>query len=360
MEANHAGRIRRPGPRRRVLAAATTAAALCLGLAACGGASSSGTAATTSGKTAGLTPITVQLALVPPKMAFMGFYVAKAEGFFKKNGLNVTLEAQPTGNQAVRGLASGAGVFAAGGTDALAAADAQGGHLVGIWNYGQNDFSIIGAANVPTLKALKGKTIGVTDMSGPAYTMPVLAMASVGLPASAAHYVVLSGRPALVTALVTGRIQAAAFHTDDGYTLISKDPQAHVLAHMSQITPKWWYGVVSVERSYAQSHSKVVDAFLTAMVEAQRWMYTHSAQTIALSVKDTQETQPVIAKSYKTMTQEHIWVTNAGAGPADVTYTLGQFKKDGVIPKSSALSASQIMDSQFINTVMKKLGPGSS
>lgn len=333
-------------------------AALCLATAACSSAASANSAATQSSSSK-LTHVTVQLALVPPKMAFMGFYIAQAEGFFKKNGLKVTLQAQPTGNQAVRGLASGAGVFAAGGTDALAAADAQGGGLIGVWNYATDDMSIIGSSSVPTLASLKGKTIGVTDKSGPAYTLPVLALASVGLPASAAHYVVLSGRPALVTALVSGRIQAAAFHTDDGLTLISKDPQVHVLAQMSKIVPQWWYGAVSVKRSYAQSHPQVVEDLLTAMVEAQRWMYTHSAQTIKISVKDTGETPAVVAKAYKVMSADHNWVIGQGLSTSQVAFTLREFKKDGVVPASSSLGPAQLTDAQYIKAVLAKLGPGS-
>lgn len=302
-----------------------------------------------------LTPVTIQLALVPPKMVFMGFYVAKAEGFFTRNGLNVTLQAQPTGNQAVRGLAAGAGVFAAGGTDALAAADAQGGNLACIWDYATDDLSIIGSSNVKTLKDLKGKTIGITDKSGPAYTLPVLALASAGLPASAAKYVVLGGRPALVTALASGKIQAAAFHTDDGLTLIKKDPSVHVLAQMSSVVPKWWYGAVAVKRDYAKAHPQVVEHLLTALVEAQRWMYTNSKQTIALSVKYTQEDPSVVAKAYSVLVKNHNWVTGSGIDPAAVNFTLTQFKKDGVIPSSSSLKASDIIDNSYIQAALKNV-----
>lgn len=352
----------RPGkPRRRLLAAAGVAAAASLGIAACGGgATTTGTVAPSgSNANASLTPVTVQLALVPPKMIFMGFYVAQAEGFFARNGLRVTLQGEPTGNQAVRGLAAGAGVFAAGGTDAVAAADASGGGLVAIWSYGNDDLSVIASDSVKSLSGLKGHSIGITDKSGPAYSLPVLALNSVGLSANAASYVVLGGRPALVTALASGRIQAAAFHTDDGLTLIKKDPQVHVLAQMGKVAPKWWYGAVAVKKAYAQSHPKVVTGFLTAMIQAQRWMYTHPSQTIALAIKDTQEDPSVVTQSYKIMAAAHDWVTTAGLDPAAVNFTLGQYRHDGVIPASSTINASSTIDQQYINQVLAKLGSSS-
>jgi NitT/TauT family transport system substrate-binding protein len=289
-------------------------------------------------------------------MIFMGFYVAQAEGFFARNGLQVTLQGQPTGNQAVRGLAAGAGTFAAGGTDANVAADAAGEDLVAIWSYGADDLSVIAADSVSSLAGLKGKVIGITDKAGPAYSLPVLALNSVGLQADAAQYVILGGRPALVTALASGRIQASAFHVDDGLALVQKDPHVRVLAQMNKVAPQWWYGAVSVKKSYAQSHPKVVTDFLTAMIEAQKWMYSHPAQTIALAVKDTQEDPSVVTKAYNQMAKDHDWSTDAGFTMSQVSYTINQYKHDGVIPSSSSLSAASIVDLSYINTVLSKLG----
>jgi NitT/TauT family transport system substrate-binding protein len=307
-----------------------------------------------------MTPITVQLALIPPKMIFLGFYVAQDEGFFSRNGLTVTLVPESTGAQAIRGVVAGQGFFAAGGTDGLASADAAGGKLVGIWDYGTDDLSIIASQKVSSIKDLAGTTIGVTDKVGPAYTLPVLALASVGLKANAANYAVLGGRPALVTALASGRIQAAAFHVDDGLTVAKKDPQVHVIAQMSQVVPQWWYGAVSVDQRYAQANPEVVKAFLTAMIQAQRWMYANASQTIAIGVKYTKEDPDVVTAAYKTLTQNHNWtIDKTGLNETDVNYTLGQYKQDGVIPPSSKLDYASVIDTEYLDAVLSKLGPGS-
>jgi len=289
----------------------------------------------------------------------MGFYVAQAENFFKENGLNVTLQAEPTGAQAVRGLAAGAGVFAAGGTDGVVSADASGANMTAVWGYGKDDLSIIAADNVKSIAGLKGMNVGVSDKAGPAYSLTTLTLQSAGLSANAANWVILSGRPAMVTALAANRIQASVFHVDDGLTLIKKDPHVHVLAQMNTAAPQWWYGAVSVYKAYAQSHPKVVEAFLTAMVEAQRWMYTHPSQTIALAVKDTQEDPSVVAQSYQVMAKANDWETGSGINPADVNFTLNAYRHDGVIPPSSTLTASQVTDTTYINAVLAKLGSGS-
>jgi NitT/TauT family transport system substrate-binding protein len=306
-----------------------------------------------------LTSIVVQLALVPPKMVFLGFYAAQDKGFYARNGLDVKIIAESTGVQAVRGMVSGHGYFAAGGTDGLATAAAAGAKFKGIWNYASDDLSIIASKDVKSLKDLAGKTIGITDKVGPAYTLPVLALASVGLPASAAKYAILGGRPALVSALASGQIQAAAFHVDDGLTVVKKDPSVHVLAHMSQLVPQWWYGTVLVDDTYGKAHAGVVRAFITALIQAQRWMLANRSATIALGIKYTGFDPDVVAKSYDTLKANHNWIIDAaGLNPTNVNYTLGFFRSSGVIAKTSKISYKSIIDTSYLDSVMAKLGPG--
>ena len=340
--------------------------ALCLSLAALSTISStaSGLAASRAPLAAAssnkkLTSIVVQLALVPPKMVFLGFYAAQDKGFYARNGLSVKLVAESTGVQAVRGMVSGHGFFSAGGTDGLATAAAAGAKFKGIWNYASDDLSIIASKDVATLKDLAGKTIGITDKVGPAYTLPVLALNSVGLPASASKYAILGGRPALVSALASGQIQAAAFHVDDGLTVVKKDPSVHVLAAMSKLVPKWWYGTVLVDDTYGKAHPAVVKAFVTSLIEAQRWMLANRSATIALGIKYTGFDPDVVAKSYDILKANHNWIIDkAGMNPTNVNYTLGFFRSSGVIPKSSKISYASIIDTSYLDAVMKKLGPG--
>lgn len=302
-----------------------------------------------------LTPVAIELALVPPKMIFMGFYIAKAEGFFRRNGLNVQLLAQPTGNQAIRGVAAGEGVFAAGGGDAVASSDQSGANLQVIWTYGVDDLSLIGVKSITSVSGLVGATVGVTDKSGPSYTMPVIAMEKAHVNPFKANYVILGGRPALVGALVNGQIQAATFHVDDGLNVLQKDPQLHVIAEMSQVAPSFLYGPLAVSRPYAAHHKKVVAEVLTSLIEAQRWMYSHPAATIAQSITLTQEPPSVVRGAYAVLTKDHDWVVNAGTiNKTTVNYTLQVFKSVGVIDK--LIPYSSFVDPQYVKSVLKTLG----
>lgn len=324
-------------------------------LAACGSSQSSGGTATTTGSKVP-TRVTLTLALVPPKMIFMGFYVAKYEGFFARNGLNVTLQGENGGVQAARGVASGTAQFAAGGTDAVISSAAANGGQIAIWSYGKNDLSIIADNSIKTISQLRGMTLGTGDATGPAYQGFVLTLGGAGIPISAEHVAILAGRPALVGSLVSNRIQASIFHIDDGLTALSKDKSIHILVPLYKTAPQYWYGAVSVTSAYAKAHPAIVEEFLTAMVQADRWMYTHAAQTIALSVKYTGEAQPIVAKSYQFLAKMHAWTTTTNTTKSAVNFTAHLMYASKQIQRQPAYS--QLYDPQYINAVLSKIGNG--
>ena len=338
--AGRARRCRRTAVRGVLLAGAVVTAA-------------AGTAAAAPHRSARLTPVTLTIAVVPPKMIFMGFYVAKQKGFFAKNGLDVTLMAEQGGVQAARAVAAGDAYFEAGGTDAIAASAAQNGGLEAVWSYGQNDLSLIADKSIHSVAQLKGKKVGLGDPTGPAYELTSFALRKDGLPISAVDNVILNSRAALVGALADNEIQASAFHIDDGYTVLEKDPNVRVLEPLYKVAPLYWYGAVGVPGTYARQNPGTVVAFLKSMIEAQRWMYAHRAQTIALSVKDTEESPTVVAKSYDFLTANKLWSTTAGMTAAQVNWTMRQYKLNGIINRIPPNS--QVFDLRYVDEALAQL-----
>jgi NitT/TauT family transport system substrate-binding protein len=350
-------------PRRRALGLGLSVATLALLAAACGGSSGSapgaGAAASASGSSASpathsLKSVQVALALDPPKMVFIGFYVASDEGFFARNGLRVTLEPELSGVQAAQAVAAGDAVFSAGGTDAVAASAAENGGQIAIWSYAKDDLSIVSDSSITSVSQLRGKNIGLGDATGPAYQLSVLALEQAHVPLSAVRFDILNGRPALVSALIAGRIQATVFHVDDGLTALQKDSKIHILRAMYDSAPDYWYGALSVPTKYAKQNPGTVKAFLTAMVEADRWMYSHKAQTVQIGIKYTNESPTVVSQAYDFLTSHHLWTENAGATAQEVAYTLNLYKKSKTI--STVPPVSKVMDFSYIDSVLSQLG----
>lgn len=343
---------------------AGTATAACIAMAAlagCGSSGSTGTAGSTTGNAASsgkLQHVSVGLALLPPKMTFIGFYVAQDEGFFRKNGLDVKLEGEGDGVKSLRATASGSIDMGATSADDVIAADVQGGGIKAVWSYAMPlDTTMIADQTVKTPADLKGKNIGITDPGGFSDVQARAVLARAHVPASAVHLISLPQRSAFVPSLVSGRISSAPFHVDDGYTAEDQDSKLHLISSLYQVLPNWWYGAIDATSSYVQSHGDTIKRFITAMVEADRWMYTHRDQTIAIGTKYTMESKPVVARSYDFLAKANEWTTNQGLEQNRVMSTMNYEKSIGIIPKVPSYNT--VADLTYADAVIGKLGKDS-
>jgi NitT/TauT family transport system substrate-binding protein len=310
-------------------------------------------AAGTTGKK--LTTVRVGLALIPPKMTFIGFYVARDKGFFTKNGLDVKLMGEGDGVKSLRGTAAGAFDMAGTSADDVIAAAAQGGGITSVWGYAMPlDTAIVADQSVKTVADLKGKKIAITDPGGfsDIQVRAVLAMAHI--PAKETSIISLPDRSAFVPSILAGRINAAPFHADDGFAAQEQDSKLHVVAAVYKALPNWWYGSVAVTNKYKAGHADTIAKFITAMIQADRWIYSHRAQTIAIGVKETQESKSAVTKAYDFLKKAHEWTVNDGLEKSRVMNTMQYEHKLKQIPRVPAYG--DVVDLSIVNPVLAKLG----
>lgn len=313
-----------------------------------------GTAATQATH-AKLTNVRIGLALIPPKMTFIGFYVARDEGFFKKVGLNVQLMSEGDGVKSLRGAAAGAFDMAATSADDVIAAAAQGGGLTSVWGYAMPlDTTLVADKSVKSLADLKGKKIAITDPGGFADVQVRAALAMGHVNPKDADIISFADRSAFVPALVSGRIDAAPMHVDDGFTAQEKDPNLHVVAAIYKALPNWWYGSLAVTDTYLKSNAVTIGRVIAAMDMADRWIYTHRAQTIAVGVKETGESRNAVTKAYDFLSKAHEWTVNDGLEKSRVMSTMRYEHKLGEIPKVPTYN--EVVNLTVVNGVLARIG----
>jgi ABC-type nitrate/sulfonate/bicarbonate transport system substrate-binding protein len=109
-----------------------------------------------------------------------------------------------------------------------------------------------------------------------------------------------------------------------------------------------------VTNDYASANKAVIEKFITAMDLADRWMYTHRAQTIQIGVKYTQEDQATVSYAYDFLKKAHAWTVNTGLQHARVVTTMQhefQFKEIPSLP-----SYDDVANLSFANDVVNKIG----
>jgi NitT/TauT family transport system substrate-binding protein len=263
---------------------ALAATVLLVAMAGCGGSSGGDS----SGGTQGPTTITIASA---PNVFLSALYVAKDDGLFAKEGLNVEIVEVESGNDSIAALASGKAQFADVGFEDLAELRKEG------------DDSVIMAHNIlnrvtltlvmrkevaeragvsaespirDRLLALKGLKIGITSPGAPTDTYMRYYLSSVGLnPERDVEIVPLGGGSALLAALENGQI--------DAYHL--SPPTPYVAAEEG-------FGVVLIDGP--QSPAPELDGFdYTAWATSRQWAEENKETAAAFSRALTAATQKV-------------------------------------------------------------------
>lgn len=336
---------------RRTLRVAVLVAALAALAVGVGGAS----ATPNSKGGAKLTHLDVGLALIPPKMTFVGFYVAKDQGFFAKEGLDVNLEGFDGGVKSLRGVASGSVDMGATSADDVIAAATQGGGVKAVWSYAMPlDTTLVVDDSIHSMSDLVGKKLGITDPGGFADVQVRAVLNIAHIKDTQVQIISLPSRSALLPALVSGRINGFPAHADDGFAAEEQDSKLHSLLGIYKALPVWWYGSLAVTNDYAKTHKAVIEKFITAMDLADRWIYTHRAQTIAIGVKYTQEDQSSVAHAYDFLAKAHEWTVNTGLQKVRVVTTMEhefQYKEIPSLP-----TYNDVANLSFASDVVKQIG----
>ena len=344
------------GSSKSAATSAAAAPAATAGAASTPAAGTSAAAASQAAPTGAPDNIVLGIALSPPKMVFLGPYVADAQGFFAKQNIKVKFLSMPNGLETELGTTSGAidfGFSAA--TDPIESA-AAGSPIHAIWSYAPKlDTQCIASGDVNTAKDLVGKNVASTGTGGFSYTQIYACLKPGGVDVSQVKLINMT-RSQFVPSLVSKRIKAAVFHVDDAYTVQHAGVPLKVLSNEADALPQWWYGAVSVLDKYASANPDLVKRFLTAMVQADRWMNDPANRdaVIKIGVEQTKEDPAAVAYAYDYIVKRHLWTLNSGMDQASEAYTAQQLLNFKEIDKLPAYSA--VVDDSYINAVLDKLG----
>jgi hypothetical protein len=100
----------------------------------------------------------------------------------------------------------------------------------------------------------------------------------------------------------------------------------------------------------------VVQAVVTANIEATRAMYTDRAKIIPILVKQTGYPEDILAKSFDFLVQQCIWDANSGLAPERTNFTAELMTKVGNIKPDKTPKYDDIVDASFAKKAIAQLG----
>jgi NitT/TauT family transport system substrate-binding protein len=335
---------------RRLGIAAVAAAVLASGaITACSSSGGSSTQAATSSGT-----VHINFGDLSPNSTLTPFYVAVSQGFFKKAGLDVTVQKFTGGGAtSVAALATGSVQVASGGPTNFIGDIAKGvinGKLFGMTV--DTGYDLVVAKGITSVSQLKGKTVGVSGVNSSDDIFLDATLKHYGISPSDVTTITAGTTAERLIALSTGKIQViadqAAFRPSElavGKVLIKSEDNPVKLPNVA------FYA----DSSFIKSNPAALKKFIGAMVQATAWSKQPANQKAVLadceqgSGSTATECQQTItwAKSQHSV-DPYTWSSTFGLNTKSLQTAIQAVSL--VIPPAKSLTVSDVADTAFAGT----------
>ncbi len=140
-------------------------------------------------------------------------------------------------------------------------------------NWASLDWFLIGKREIPSLRSLEGRTIGISTPGSTTDVLTTLALTRAGVPKDRISMVSIGGTAARAGALEVGRIDAAWIGSDSAYPLLFSSDKFKVIggATVSKLFPGYLSTGWTAPKSYIDRNPRVITEIVRAMIQANRW-----------------------------------------------------------------------------------------
>ncbi|CAM3409386.1 SsuA/THI5-like domain-containing protein [Bordetella sputigena] len=314
-------------------------AAICLGLA-------SGGSAAAAEKLKLVFPTSSATLALP-------YLVAQKKGWLDAEAIQVSGD-----SNAVRALLAGTGDVAIVGAFNAFAAAGEGAKFkaIGTWQ-GINDYELVVASDIGTMKDIEGKIFAGTGPGGPPEEFGKLLFRKNGVDASKVRFIAVSGGHAnIVQALMAGRASAGMVNTLSAVTGV-RTGKIKILVSMGSAYPQigYVYNLVRNDRIDDPALKPRLQQLTLAGIKASRYIMDHPDEAVQILV----ERYPDLDKGLATdvvqeLNRNKVWGVNGGISKEQVAATLDVFKSTGML--KADVDPAQMFDYRFIDAALKEVG----
>ncbi len=264
---------------------------LILLLSACGSSGPTTTTTTVNGTTTTITQLKIMVGGLS-KQIYLPNMLTQQLGYFKQEGLDVTLIDEASGQSSEDEVLAGqvdAGSGSYNHTIELQAAGKQMEAVV-LLNVAPGEAEIVSAkeaSQIHSVKDLKGKNLGVTELGSGTQTLTTALLHNAGISKDQVHFVPVGAGDTFIAALQQGKIDAG-MTTEPTISRILASGAGKVLVDLrtpqstqAALGGSYPFICLFMQNSYVNSHKDVVQKLVNAYVKTLKWIQTHTAMQIA-------------------------------------------------------------------------------
>jgi ABC-type nitrate/sulfonate/bicarbonate transport system substrate-binding protein len=294
--------------------------------------------------------------VTPPNVVHIPPYIAKEMNFFGEQNIDVELVTFEGGTQTLRGSVAGGLDITGTSSDPaiIAAARGAGTKVLGTYSHKLSQ-SMLVQGDIKSCKDLKGRKIGIQEVGAFNEVMSRAVLASCGLTPKDVDYVPVSTK-GRVAGLLSNQIDTAILHVDQAIVAKKKKPELNILVNLWEPLPKWLYAAYSApEKEIAKNRQLYID-IMTALVKANRFIYSNKAKTVEIAAKYTQQDADAIGQTYDILATAGAWPVNEGLPKDMVEWTIDKQVELGSVKAEEKPTYEKLVDISIIEAAIAKAG----
>ena len=260
-------------------------------LSACGSSGGTTTTTTSNGTTTTVTQLKIMVGGLS-KQIYLPNELTQQLGYFKQEGLDVTLIDEASGQSSEDEVIAGQVDAGSGSYNHTIELQPKGKQMeaVVLLNIAPGEAEIVSAkeaSKIHSVKDLVGKNLGVTELGSGTQTLTTALLHNAGITPSQVHFVPVGAGDTFIAALQQGKIDAGMtteptisriLASGVGKLLVDLRSPASTQAALGGPYP---FICLFMNNSYVNSHKAVVQHIVNAYVKTLKWIHTHTAAEIA-------------------------------------------------------------------------------
>jgi len=284
---------------------------------------------------------------VPPVFSGLVAYVAKEEGFFQKQGVDVEVRPFDSGAAAAQAVVTGNIDVSLSPTPVIVRMVSNAGiDLVGVYGMANPDWLL--ASTEPGVKcpALKDQPIGVDSVGGARAVALAAFLHACGLKVDQVKLVALSSN--VGAAMIAGQIKIGVLHTDDVPVIEEQlGKKLSVVSTFQEVAPLSHYNLLVVTRKTLQEKRAAIAHVVAALVDATRFMVDpKNADRVANIATVTGRTAQVARQALPHFYRIKYWpLDDDGMGKANLDRVIATEKEvGGIKPGKDPVAVDRLVD----------------
>jgi NitT/TauT family transport system substrate-binding protein len=235
------------------------------------------------------------------------YVIAKEKGFFREEGISPIFILMASG-VASKALVSKDVDFNTSGSPAVNTAVAGFPIRAVFANGSRTDMYLIGAKDIQSLSALKGKKVGIGGIGGLADIGTRRFLKANGIDAKEVTFIVLGGSAVRMAAVASGAVAAAPLSPPRDY--MAKKAGLKVLGYFGDTFPSYMGGI-GVHADTLRDKPRVVKGFIKASLKGLKFIHARKAETVEMmtrfmKVNDREMVEAVYDSSLHAFTKDGV------------------------------------------------------